>query len=201
MRARNGKINALRETEAVLSGRLRDYERRLDNAEFEAHLERLNHLSDAQIEVLVGRRERDKHDGVPRTHLDDLRDVGVLEPDIYFLLKQVESVNEEEQPLARRWAIIDLLDTDIPLSPPIRRLLKWELGNKWWPNKKREKRENSRIMVEMMRADLELAKAEKPVAEAKAEVAKRWGRNSVEALRKALQPNRLNRRPRHRPRG
>jgi hypothetical protein len=34
------------------------------------------------------------------------------------------------------------------------------------------------------------------VAEAKAEVAKHWGRNSGEALDKALQPNRVNRRSR-----
>lgn len=204
-RARNGKINALRErlrdTEEALSGRIKDYERRLDNAEIEAQQERLNHLSDAEIKALLERRERDEREGVPRTHLDDLRDLGVLEPDLCFLAKHVEGVPEGEQGLARLGAFVALLDTDIPLSRSTRAFLKWQLMSKFWPNKKREKRENSRIRAELMRADLEAAKAKKPVTEAKAEVAKRWGRNSGEALRKALQPNRLNRRPRRRPRG
>jgi hypothetical protein len=201
----DGKIKVLLEdldnAEETLSERIKDYEKRLDDAEAKARQERLEHLSDAEIKVLLECRERDEREGVPRTHLDDLRDLGLLEPDHFFLLNQVEGVPEGEQRLARREAFIALLDTNIPLSPSTRRFLKWELTSKWWPNKRREKRESYRIRAEMMRAELEAAKAEKPAAEAKAEVAKRWGRNSGEALRKALQPNRLNRRPRRWPRG
>jgi hypothetical protein len=64
------------------------------------------------------------------------------------------------------------------------------------------------IKVQLMRADLAAAIAKNrrkrinaPVTKARAEVAKKWGVNSGEALRKALQPSRVNLKPRRRPRG
>ena len=69
---------------------MKDYERRLNDAEAEARLERLEHLSDADIKALLERQERDEREGVTRTWLDDLRDLGVVEPDVYFMLKRVE---------------------------------------------------------------------------------------------------------------
>jgi hypothetical protein len=69
------------------------------------------------------------------------------------------------------------------------------------------------MKVEVMRADLAAAIAKNrrkringkrinaPVTKARTEVAKKWGVNSGEALRRALQPSRVNLKPRRRPRG
>jgi hypothetical protein len=201
-------LESLSDAEEALSERVKDYERRLNDAEAEARLERLEHLSDADIKALLERQERDEREGVTRTWLDDLRDLGVVEPDVYFMLKRVEGFHDlQKQQLARRDAVVALLDTDIPLSRRTRQFLKGELISKWWPNKQREKRENRRSTAEIIRAELKAAIAEKrrqgverPAEEAKKEIARRWGRQSGPALSKALEPSRLNRRPRRRPR-
>jgi hypothetical protein len=212
-------IMFLADFEEALSERIKVYERRLENAEEEAPrgqtdghcrlaigatertnrrrdavARRLNHLSDAQIKVLLERRKRDERDGVPRNIEDDLHDLGMLEPDHAFLVGQQKGVKEEDEPLAFREAFLALLDTDIPLSRPTRQSIKRELMNKWWPDKIGENRRHRRIRTELIRVMFELAKAVMPLAEAEAGVAKLCGRNSGKALRKALQPNRLNRR-------
>ena len=148
--------------EEARSERVKDYERRLNDAEAEARLERLEHLSDADIKALLERQERDEREGVTRTWLDDLRDLGVVEPDVYFMLKRVEGFHDlQKQQLARRDAVVALLDTDIPLSRRTRQFLKGELISKWWPNKQRQKRENRRSTAEIIRAELKAAIAEK----------------------------------------
>jgi hypothetical protein len=168
-------------------------------------------LSDAEIEAILERRDRDERGEPPPppellVDLDDLRDLGELEPDQHFLLTRVQGIRDPEE-AERAWyqAIDDLLDTDIPLSSRTRQLLK--LSRLRHPDPQAEKRQRRLMEAKVMGADLDLAIALKrrqgisrAVAEAKAEVAKHWGRNSGEALDKALQPNRLNRRPRRKAR-
>jgi hypothetical protein len=163
-------------------------------------------LSDATIEVILERRDRDERGEPPPEPLYYFKQ----EPDMEFLLTRIQGVlAPEEFDRVLYKAIDDLLDTDIPLSSrTIRQLLRVVLGRLHSPDPKAEEHRRALIKAEVIGGDLDVAIALKrrqgvrrPVYEAKAEVAKHWGHNSGEALRKALQPNRVNRRQRRQPRG
>jgi hypothetical protein len=91
---------------------------------------------------------------------------------------------------------------------PSRRLLKliaYELKLLLWPDAKERRRYRSLLRTEAERRDLEATIARKrseglgekdAVLQARKEVAHRWLRNSDQALRKALQPSRVNRQSR-----
>jgi hypothetical protein len=105
-----------------------------------------------------------------------------------------------------RLRLVDLLRSDIPLSRFMRDWTATELERAWWPNPEAEKRSHQQVKAIVMRGDLEAAIAankrkgvKRPVTEAKDEIARHWGHRNGEALRKALQANRVNRRPRRKP--
>ncbi|MGZ5915077.1 MAG: hypothetical protein ACXWJU_07095 [Hyphomicrobium sp.] len=114
-----------------------------------------------------------------------------------------ESGRDPEE--AFRGAVMLLLSNGYQPSKGLRTLITWELSLTWWPDGKARRRAQSEMRVEAERLDLEQTIARKrseglgdkvAVAQARKEVASRWGRNSAGALRKALQPNRMNRRQR-----
>jgi hypothetical protein len=163
-------------------------------------------LSDATIEVILERRDRDERGEPPPEPLFYFNEA----PDWDFLMTRIEGVlAPEEFDGALYKAFEDLLDTDIPLSSrTTRELLKGLLRGLHSPDPQAEEHRRALMKAEVMGADLDVAIALKrrqgvrrPVNEAKDEVAKHWGHNSGDALRKALQPNRVNRRSRRQSRG
>ena len=165
-------------------------------------------LSDAEIEAVLDRRVRDERGEVPAPedllYDDDLLKVGLLAPDMHFLLKRIESCDDPEKVEdTYRRAFVDLLRNDIPLSQATRDLMAGELERLWWPDPEAKKRARRLMRATVIRRDLEVSIAKnkregvkRPVKEAKDKIAKHWGHHSGEALRKALQPSRANRRPR-----
>jgi hypothetical protein len=174
-------------------------------------------LSDATIEVILGRGDRDEHGEPPPEPLFYFKEA----PDWDFLMSRLDAdaagpqvpeqeagsriqgvLAPEEFDRALYKAFEDLLDTGIPLSSrTTRELLKGLLGRLHSPDPQAEEHRRALMKAEVMGADLDVAIALKrrqgvrrPVKEAKDEVAKHWGHNSGEALRKALQPSRVNRR-------
>lgn len=172
-------------------------------------------LSDATLKAILERRERDERGDVPSPEellsSDDLR--YLTPPDLHFLIKRIESMppadkrDVDKVEKVHKRAILDLLRSSIPLGRIMRDSVADELARLWWPDPEAEKRAHRQMKAYVMRADLEVAIAENrrkgstetPVKKAKDEVAKHWKLHSGEALRKALQPNRVNRRPSRRP--
>jgi len=165
-------------------------------------------LSDATIKAILERRDRDERGEVPHPEDlvtdDDLLKLGLLAPDAHFLAKRVMGCRDAEKlEDTYRRAVLDLLHSDIPLSQLTRDMTAGELQRLRWPDPEAEKRARRLIKTTVIRADLEVAIAENkrkgikhPVKEAKDKIAKHWGHHSGEALRKALQPGRVSRRPR-----
>ena len=163
-------------------------------------------LSDATIEVILERRDRDERGEPSPEPLFYFKN----EPDLDFLLTRIQGIlAPEEFDRALYKAFEDLLGTDIPLSSRTTRdLLRGLLGRLHSPDPEAEEHRRALMKAEVMSADLDVAIALKrrqgvgrPVKEAKDEVAKHWGHNSGDALRKALQPSRVNRRSRRQSRG
>jgi len=163
-------------------------------------------LSDATIEGILERRDRDERGEPPPEPLFYFKEA----PDWVFLMTRIQGVlAPEEFDRALYKAFEDLLDTDIPLSSrTARELLKGLLGRLHSPDPQAEEHRRALMKAVVMGADLDVAIALKrrqgvrrPAKEAKDEVAKHWGHNSGDALRKARQPSRLNRRPRRQSRG
>jgi hypothetical protein len=133
--------------------------------------------------------------------LDSLRD----------LIKDRMNYTDKHQDAFRR-AMIDMLRNDVPIKMPLsqhmRDRMAAELEQLWWPDPGSEKRRRRLIETEVRRWMLEQAETDnrergvpRPRSAAKEEMARLFGYSSGEALRKDLQANRLNRRPRHKPRG
>jgi hypothetical protein len=108
-----------------------------------------------------------------------------------------------------RRAMLDMLRNGVPIYMPISQYMRDKMADEleqlWWPNPKAVKRRRRLLEAEAKRWVLEQAEAlnrqrrvKRPRSEALDEVAKVLGHNSGKALNKALQPNRVNRRP-HRP--
>jgi hypothetical protein len=174
-------------------------------------------LSDAQIAAILKRRERDERGEVPAPEdlldLDDLRDLGLVDPDLHFLMKRVGGCKDPDKlEGAVRGALVELLRgrrqcPDFPLSPQILDLIADELERGSDPEAEKRRRRLTKAVTKAwwMRADLEAAEAinrqqgvKRPRGEAKKVVAKVYGYRDGEALRKALKPSRINR---HKPRG
>jgi hypothetical protein len=116
---------------------------------------------------------------------------------------------------AFRRAMINMLRNDggrppinMPLSQHMRDQMAAELEQLWWPDREAEKRRRRLIETEVRRTMLEKAEAHnrergvpRPRSTAKEEMARFFGYSSGEAMRKDLQPNRVNRRSRRKPRG
>jgi hypothetical protein len=173
-------------------------------------------LSDAQIAAILKRREQDERGEVPApetlTDFDGLLKLGLIDPDLHFLIRRVGGCKDPDKLKdAVRCALVELLCEHrqcpgIPLSPQVLDLIADELERGSDPEA--EKRRSRLTKAEWMRADLEATEAmhrqrgvPHPRGKAKGEVASRFGHNSGKALNKALQPNRVNRKPRRTPRG
>jgi hypothetical protein len=142
------------------------------------------------------------------TALDYIRDR--LPPDRRFLLERVRSDANKGKDVYRR-AFLELLRNwqhlGIPLSQGTLDEAASELERLWWPDPEAEKCRRRQEDAKVLRARLALtelalreAKHPRPRSVAKDALARDSDHNSGEALRKALQPNRVNRRPRHKPR-
>jgi hypothetical protein len=140
------------------------------------------------------------------TALDELCDG--LPPDQSFLLERVRANKGKD---VYRRAFLELLRNwqrlGIPLSQGTLDEAASELERLWWPDAEAEKCRRRQEDAKVLRARLALtelalreAKHPRPRSVAKDALARDSGHNSGEALRKALQPNRVNRRPRHKPR-
>src|SRR5262249_20606046 len=93
--------------------------------------------------------------------LDDLRDLGELEPDQHFLLKRIEGIRDDaqaEEALYR--AVVDLLRSGIPLSQHTRDLTAGELERLWWPDLKAEKRRRNEMRAHLIDAQVDVLVAE-----------------------------------------
>jgi hypothetical protein len=143
------------------------------------------------------------------TALDEMRDR--LPPDQSFLLERVRGDANKGKDVYRR-AFLELLRDwqrlGIPLSQGTLDEAASELERLWWPpdpeaEKCRRRQENAKVLrwrLALTEAALREAKHPRPRSVAKDALARDSGHNSGEALRKALQPTRVNRRPRHKPR-
>jgi hypothetical protein len=141
------------------------------------------------------------------TALDELRDG--LPRDQSFLLECVRA-NKGKKDVYRR-AFLELLRNwqrlGIPLSQGTLDEAASELERLWWPDPEAEKCRRRQEDAKVLRARLALtelsfreAGIRRPRSVAKDALARDSGHNSGEALRKALQPNRVTRRPRRKPR-
>jgi hypothetical protein len=141
------------------------------------------------------------------TALDELRDG--LPRDQSFLLECVRA-NKGKKDVYRR-AFLELLRNwqrlGIPLSQGTLDEAASELERLWWPDPEAEKCRRRQEDAKVLHARLALtelalreAKHPRPRRAAKDALARDSGHNSGEALRKALQPNRVTRRPRRKPR-
>jgi len=162
--------------------------------------------TDAEIKALLERVSRP----LP---LDEMRDRGMLAPDRHFLLKRIAGCDADKVKDVWRRAFLELLRNwqrlGIPLSQETLDQTASELERLWWPpDPKAEKCRRRQAKAKELRAELWLLEAiyrredfKRPRSMAKEDVARNYGHASGEALRKALQANRVNRRPRHKPRG
>jgi hypothetical protein len=141
---------------------------------------------------------------------DDLLALGLITPADHFLAKRFMGCQDAEKlEDTHRHALVDLLRSDVPLDRRTRNWIAGELERLSWPNPEAEKRARRQAKAYVIRKDLDAAIAEnkqagvvRPVKAAKDKVAVHWGHQSGDALRKELQPNRVNRRStRRRPRG
>ena len=163
--------------------------------------------TDAEFKAGLERADRPWH-----VTLDELRDRGLLAPDRHFLFKRVAGCDADKVNDTARRALLDLLRNHlrlgIPLSQETLDETARELERLWWPaDPKAEKCRRRQEKAELLRNVLEISEAKyrqegvkRPRSTAKKQIAKHFGHNSGEALRKALQPNRVNRRPRRKPR-
>jgi hypothetical protein len=110
-----------------------------------------------------------------------------------------------------RRAMLDLLRNGVPIYMPVSQYMRDKMADEleqlWWPDPKAVKRRRRLLDAEVRRTMLEFAEAhnrqngvERPRSAAKEEMARFFGYSSGEALRKDLQPHRVNRRPRRKPR-
>jgi hypothetical protein len=137
--------------------------------------------------------------------IDDLRDLGIIEPDAHFILKRIEGIPGDARRDAAtvldvvRRAYIDLQRSDVPLSRSTRDMVAGELESQYLPKREREQR-NRRFKRqsrahEMRRSlDVLLQQLEGVTGKERRdklyEHAKHWGHKSDYALRKAIQPTR-----------
>jgi hypothetical protein len=139
--------------------------------------------------------------------LDAVLNIGQITPDLHFLLKRVALRKDADKTETFRRAILELLRNweclGIPVSQKTFNWVASELERLWWPDRQAEKQrrvEELRIRVDMAEAVHRHEGIKRPRHAAYAMVAKAYGHNSGGALRKALQPNRVNRKPRRKPR-
>jgi hypothetical protein len=130
--------------------------------------------TDAEFKAGLERADRPWH-----VTLDELRDRGLLAPDRHFLFKRVAGCDADKVNDTARRALLDLLRNHLRLGIPLSQL---------------------RNVLEISETKYRQEGVKRPRGTAKKQIAKHFGHNSGEALRKALQPNRVNRRPRHKPR-
>ena len=144
--------------------------------------------------------------------LDRDRDRGLLAPDTHFLLKSIAGCDSDKVKDVWRRAFLDLLRNHqrlgIPLSQEMLNRAADELEWFYWPDPKAEKcrrrladAELLRNVVAMFEAKYRREVVKAPRSRALDEMAKHFGHASGKALRKHLQANRVNRRPRRKPRG
>jgi hypothetical protein len=137
-------------------------------------------------------------------HYDDR---GQIAPDGNFLLKRLALSNDADKTDTYRRAVLELLRNHqhlgIPLSQRTLDLTADELERLWWPNRKAEKRRRRLVEAEALRNLLDKTEAmyrqdgvALPRSMAKDGIARRFGFENGEALRKHLQANRLRRKPR-----
>jgi hypothetical protein len=164
-------------------------------------------LSDAEIEAILDRNDRDERGEVPApedlvSH-DELFELGLITPAAYFLEKRMMGCRDPEKLEGTfRHAVRDLLRSNIPLDQLTRNLIASRFDDDRDP--KAEGRRLHLFKAKLMCRDFEVTVAANkrkgvphPEKEARAELARHWGYQNGEAFRKALQPSRAGH---HRPR-
>jgi hypothetical protein len=137
---------------------------------------------------------------------DILRNSGLITPDLHFLLKRIALCKDDaDKAETFRRALLELLRNwehlGIPLTQKIFSWVAWELERLWWPDRQAEKQRRAQelsIRVDMAEAVNRKLGVARPRSAAKEAVAEEFGYASGEALRKAMQPNRV--KSRHKPR-
>jgi hypothetical protein len=126
-------------------------------------------------------------------------------PDWRFLLERLKGAKPPDKlDDSYRHALLDLLRNclrmNIPLGQSMLDQVAEELESLWWPDRAAEKRKAEMRLgrAELKRDHLQRVKAinrkqgvKRPRSMAKDEVARAWGHNSGEALRKSLQTSRV----------
>ena len=121
--------------------------------------------------------------------------------------EQRKALSDKRIDTYRRRVLKLLRNRRIPLTQHTRDWTAEQLEQLWWPDPKAEKLRCRRLTAQALRDELKETEArfrqegvKRPRGAAKEEVAREFGYPNGEALRKALQPNRVNRRPRRKPR-
>jgi hypothetical protein len=156
-----------------------------------------------------------RHVRIAAEALDKDRDRGLIAPDKHFVWKRVvlclcEDAGTKVKDVFQR-ATLELLRNHqrlgIPLSQATLDDVANELERLWWPDPKAEKHwirlmkaKNLRKLLENLETKNRRQGIKRPRSAAKDEIAQEFGHSSGEALRKHLQPARVNR-PRPKPRG
>lgn len=131
--------------------------------------------------------------------------------DDYFLIRNLRGEDEDVGDDYRR-GVLKLLRTWPCFGEPLARKMLNRVANElerlWWPSATAEKQRRRlweapllRDILDIMTEENRQAGVSAPRTAAKEELAEWVGHASAEALRKALQPNRVNRRPRRNTRG
>jgi hypothetical protein len=140
---------------------------------------------------------------------DEARARGQITPDQRFLLKRVAHREAAGKvPNTYRGAVLDLLRDWQRLGMTLDRAVDELERFLWRPDPKGEKSHRRREKVQDLRSLLEIWEfkyrqegGQRPRSWAKNEIAKHFGYANGEALRKALQANRVNPKSRRKPRG
>ena len=175
-------------------------------------------LSDAQVaavlEALEQLRDELEVEWPPASEglLDEIRDTGLVGPDLQFLAKRIGLCKEpEEAGDAFRRAMLELLRSRQRHHKVTLNLVAGELERLWWPTPEAEKAENRRLRsiraktkrawVQIMEAILRRKGVKHSRSTAWEVMARAFGHSSGAALRRDLQASRVNPRPRRKPRG
>jgi hypothetical protein len=147
-------------------------------------------LSDEEVAAILDRRDQDQRDPADLVSDDEL-----------FLKRCLMRCRGDPSKMDDTFlaAAIVLLISDIPLSRGTREMLAYWIA-RLWSDPKDQGRFAHSLKDGMMQQDFEVTVADKkrkgvphPAKAARAELASRWGHHSDEAVRKALQRNRLGR--------
>jgi hypothetical protein len=162
--------------------KLRDewQQRQKERERFEAHIAEIEELIELGV---VTDAQLEDHRLFPEFFFPK------LSPAMQFLSDRLSGVSSDDD-YDNKWkqAIVDLVKSDIPLDPRSRSLLAGDLHRLYFPNDERDRRDKQRMEAAWIEELMETALSRgMTTAEAREEIAKALGINSVEALRKRVQ--------------